>query len=137
MIAQLTLITALAFGGATIAPKSGAAMCALTPADRHGFGFLKAAKPTANVNDGGASVSCVYSGKSGASVATGEGPQLKPITIAGADDAQWSDRAVSGGAAYATIAVRRRNLVFVLSIPTTADAQLQLTKLSALVLQRF
>ena len=126
MIAQLTLVTALAFGGATIAPKSGAAMCALTPADWHGFGFLKASKPAANVNDGGASVYCVYSGKSGASggieldvfypagetqaeikdaykVATSEGPQLKPITIAGADDAQWSDRAVSVSYTHLTL----------------------------------
>jgi hypothetical protein len=144
-----------------IAPKSGAAMCALTPADLQSVGVTSAVKPTANVQDGGASVSCVYAGKSaatggieldvfdpaGSSVAEAkdtfktaatEGTSgLSVITVAGADEAQWSAAAKSGGPAFATIAVRRGMLVFVIGIPTSANAQAQLTKLAALVLERF
>src|SRR5262249_60174538 len=52
--------------GAAIPPKSGASMCALTPADFQSVGITTASKPTANVQDGGGSVYCVYAGKSSA-----------------------------------------------------------------------
>src|SRR5262249_57641265 len=52
--------------GAPIPPRSGASMCVLTPADFQGAGVPTAAKPTANVQDGGGSVYCVYAGKSAA-----------------------------------------------------------------------
>ena len=148
-----------------IPPKSGAAMCALTPADFQSVGVGNTSKPTANVQDGGASAYCVYAGKSsatggveldvfypagGASIADaketlrmamGEGSSaqtpLKPIAIAGADEAHWSPAAKSGGPAFATMAVRRGTLVFVVGIPTSATAQAQLTKLVAMVLERF
>ena len=147
--------------GTKIAPKSGAAMCALTPTDFQGVGITSTAKPSANVQDGGASVYCVYAGKSlatggieldvfnpsGSSVADAketfriamaEGVSgLKPIGIAGADEAQWSAATTSGGPAFASIAIRRGMLVFVLGVPTSANAQMQLTKLAALVLDRF
>ena len=147
--------------GAKIAPKSGAAMCALTLADFQGVGITNASKPSANVQDGGASVYCVYAGRSSATggieldvfnpagssvadaketfqTAIGEGTSgLKPINIAGTDDAQWSAATKSGGPAFATIAIRRGTLVFVLGVPTSANAQTQLTKLAALVLERF
>ena len=103
---------------------------------------------------------CVYAGKSGAtggieldvfqpgryeyrrretfktSISEGGGP-MKPISIAGADEAQWSPNAVSGGPPFASITVRRGTLVFSLSIPARANAQEQLTKLSLLILSRF
>jgi hypothetical protein len=146
---------------AKIPPKSGAAMCALTPADFQSAGIANASKPSANVQDSGASVYCVYAGKSSATggieldvfnpagtsvadaketftTAVSEGTSgLKPIAIAGADEAQWAAAARSGGPAFATIAVRRGTLVFVLGFPTSANAQTQLTKLAALVLDRF
>ena len=147
-----------------IPPKSGAAMCALTPADFQSVGVGGTAKPTANVQDGGASVYCVYAGKSSAMggveldvfhpagpsiadaketlrMAIGEGSSaqtpLQPIAIAGADEARWSPAVKSGGPVFASIAVRRGTLVFVLGIPASATAQTQLTKLVAMVLERF
>ncbi len=145
---------------AQIKPKSGAAMCVLTPADFQSVGITNASKPSANVQDGGASVYCVYAGKSSATggieldvfnpaggsvsdaketfqTAIAEGTSgLKPINIPGADDAQWSAATKSGGPAFATIAVRRGTLVVVLGLPTSANAQTQLTKLVALALER-
>jgi hypothetical protein len=153
-------IAALA-GGPPIPPKSGATMCALTPADFQGVGITSAAKPSANVQDGGASVYCVYAGKSSATggieldVFNPAGPSvadaketfrtgiaegssgMQPIKIGGADEAQWSAAARSGGPPFATLAVRRGTLVFILGIPTSANAETQLTRLAALVLQRF
>jgi hypothetical protein len=147
-------------GGSPIPPKSGAAMCALTPADFQNAGIRNASKPTANVQDGGASVYCVYAGKSAATggieldvffpagsstseskatykTAIDEGPALTPISIAGADEAHWSAAAVSGGPPFTTIAVRRSNLVFTLGIPTSSNSQSQIVKLVEIVLQRF
>jgi hypothetical protein len=155
MLAQLVVLLAL------IAPKSGAAMCALTAADFKAAGVAgAAAKPTANIQDAGAGVSCVYAGKSAATGgieldvfnpagsnrdevmvsyvnALGEaGAAGKPIKLAGADEARWAPDAVSGGPAYALIGVRRGTLIFVLGIPTSKNAQAQLTKLATLVLAR-
>jgi hypothetical protein len=48
---------------------------------------------------------------------------------------RWSPHAVSGGPPFATIAVRRGDLVFVLGIPANKDAQAQLTSLTGLVLK--
>jgi len=146
---------------ALIAPKSGAAMCALTAADFKAVGVAgAAAKPAANVQDAGASTYCVYAGKSAATGgieldvfnpagsnrdevmvtyvnAMGEaGAAGKPIKLAGADEARWAPAAVSGGPAYALIGVRRGTVVFVVGIPAGKDAQAQLTKLAALVLGR-
>ena len=159
--ALLSALPAVVLGAGPIPASAGAAMCALTPADFHGVGVSAAAKPTANVQDGGASVYCVYAGKSsatggieldvfnpaGASVADaketmrfaiGEGTAgLKPIALAGADEAQWSAATTSGGPAFAALAVRRGTLVFVLGIPANANAQAQLMQLAAMVLQRF
>ena len=146
--------------GAPIPPRSGPAMCVLTPADFQGAGISNASKPTANVQDGGGSVYCVYSGKSAATggieldvfypagstvaeaqatykTAIDEGPPLKPIAIPGADEAHWSPSATSGGPPFASLAVRRSNLVFTLGIPVSGNAQAQIVKLAGLVLQRF
>src|SRR5690348_11974950 len=124
MLANLLVLLAL------IAPKSGAAMCALTAADFKAVGVAGAAsRPAANVQDAGATTSCVYAGKSAASGgieldvfnpagsnrdgvmvayvnAMGEaGAAGKPIKLAGADEARWAPDAVSGGPAYALIGV--------------------------------
>jgi len=146
---------------APIAPKSGAALCALAPADFQAAGVAGANKPTTNVQEAGANVACVYSGKSAATggieldvmypaganakeakatfdTAVGEGSSpMKPIKIAGTDEALWSGDAKSGGPAFATIAVRKGTLVFVLGIPASKNAQTQLTKLAELVLKKF
>lgn len=156
---MLHLVVALF--GAAIAAKSGAAMCALAPADFQAVGVAGATKPQANVQDAGAGAYCVYAGKSSATggveldvfypaganpgevqatyvTAIGEsGDPMKPIKIDGADEARWAPAAVSGGPPFATIAVRRGPLVFVLGIPAGKNAQAQLTKLAGVVLKRF
>jgi hypothetical protein len=132
----------------------------LSPADFTTAGVANASKPSANVQDGGVSAYCLYAGKSAATggieldvfspagtspadiketyqTAIGElSSALTPIRIEGADEARWSAHAVSGGPPFATIAVRRGDLVFVLGIPASKDAQAQLTSLSGLVLKR-
>ena len=139
---------------------AGEALCVLSPNDFAEAGVANASKPAANVQDGGASAYCVYAGKSAATggieldvfslvgaapadiketykTAIGEsGTVLTPIRLEGADEARWSAHAISGGPPFATIAVRRGDLVFVLGIPAGKDAQAQLTSLSGLVLKR-
>jgi hypothetical protein len=155
------MMASLVLSAAAIAPKSGAQMCALTPADFQSGGIRNVSKPTTNVQDGGASVYCVYAGKSAATggveldvfnpaggtvaeakdtfqTAISEGSSgMKPVTLAGADDARWSGNVVSGGPPFATMAVRRGTLVFTLGIPAGSAAQKQLTDLAVLVLGRF
>ncbi len=147
---------------ALIAPQSGALMCdGLTVADFQGVGISNSSIPKANVQDTGASAYCTYAGKSSATggieldvfypaganptevnatmeTAIGElSSVLMPIKVPGADDARWSPNAVSGGPPFATIVVRRSNLIFVLGIPTGKNAQAQLLKLTETVLKRF
>ena len=147
---------------APIAPNSGAKMCALAPADFQAAGVQGAGPAKANVSDP-ANVYCVYAGKSSATggieldvsypagananeikntfqTVVGEasgGGGLKAIKIAGADEAQWSDNAKSGGPPFALIVVRKGALVFVLGFPTGKNAQAQLTRLAELVLKKF
>jgi hypothetical protein len=140
--------------------RAGEALCVLSPTDFGEAGVPNASKPSANVQDGGASAYCVYAGKSAATggieldvfspagaspaevkntyqTAIGESSSgMTPIRIEGADEARWSAHAVSGGPPFATIAVRRGDLVFVLGIPANKDAQAQLTSLIGLVLKR-
>ena len=161
MAMRLFVAGSIALVAAAIAPKSGATMCALAPADFQAAGVANAGKASANVQDGGASVYCVYAGKSaatggieldvfypaGSSVADAKetfktsvsegGSGLKPIAIAGADEALWSPSLKSGGPAFASATVRRGTLVFSLGIPASANAQSQLTKLVEIVLGRF
>ena len=157
----LLAFASIAHAEPPIKPKSGATLCgALTPADFKAAGVAGAGKPTANIQDGGASAYCVYAGKSSATggieldvfhpagadakeakatldTAVGEGSSpMTPIKIAGVDEALWSAKAVSGGPPFATIAVRRATLVFVIGIPTSKDAEGQLRKLVDLVLKR-
>ncbi len=158
------LLASLGFTGfvtaGTIAPKSGASLCAaLTPTDFQAAGVAGTSNPKPNVDDP-ASAYCTYSGKSSATggveldvfypaganpaevkatqvTAIGElSSTLKPIPVPGAEEAQWAPHAVSGGPAFATIVVRRGSLVFVLGIPSGKDSQAQLLKLSQIALSR-
>lgn len=132
-----------------IAPASGKAMCgALTAED-----FTKAGVPVrqlreANLDDA-KSAYCIYDGEGGkvemdiyfpAGDTPGEaenavraaesaiGGRFEAVRVGGADEAS-SDAASSSGA-DASIVVRRATTVFNISIPRTAGAQQQLTKLS-------
>ena len=142
------------------ASHAGSGLCVLRPNDFAEAGVAKASEPSVNVQDGGKSAFCVYAGKS---VATGgieldvflpagaspveiketyqtviaeSGAEMTPIRIEGADEARWSAHAVSGGPPFATIVVRRRELVFTIGIPPSKNAQAQLTSLSGLVLKQ-
>ena len=161
LVVGLLGVASVAFAEPTIKPKSGAALCgALAPTDFKAAGVANADKPTANISDGGASAYCVYAGKSAATggieldvfhpaggnakeakatfdTAVGEGSSpVKPFKLAGVDEAQWNAEAVSGGPKFATLAVRRGTLVFVLGIPAHKDSEAQLRKLALLVLAR-
>jgi hypothetical protein len=165
------LVVALLLAGASyrealadspIAPKSGASLCgALTAADFAAAGVRTNPKPTANVQDAGASVYCVYAGKSGVTggveldvfypaganvadakttldTAAGEvSSPLAPIAIPGVDEARWSANTKSGGPAFAVIVVRRSLLVFTVAIPSGQDARTKLLKLVDVALRRF
>jgi hypothetical protein len=125
----------LAAAPAGIPPKSGAQMCALTYC-------VYAGKSAAT---GGIELDVFYpAGVTPADIketfetAIGEASStLKPLKLPGADAAQWSPTAKSGGPAFATVAVRRASLVFTLGIPASKDAETQLSKLATLLLQRF
>src|SRR4030095_2722110 len=159
LVLSLSLVSTAHAG---IPPKSGSVLCqGLVPADFANVGILNASIPKINVSDGGASPYCVYAAKSGATggieldvfypagatpaevkateeTAIGEASSvLKPVSIAGTDDPQWSSNAVSGGPPFAILVVRRSNLVFVLGIPAGPKAQDQLLKLADIVLKRF
>src|SRR5262245_35556009 len=160
ILAVLILTLSSAFAAhAGIPPKSGSILCqGLVPADFANVGIANASLPKTNVSEGGASAYCVYSGQSSATggieldvfypaganaieskatleTAIGESSSIqKPIAVAGADEASWSPHAVSGGPPFATIAVRRANLVFVIGVPAGKDAQTQLLKLADIVL---
>jgi hypothetical protein len=160
VIVLSTFLARAARADAPVKPGSGAALCVLTVADFKAVGVTNAAKPTANVQDGGQSAYCVYAGKSsatggleldvfhpaGANVAEAKATEdtavgevtasLKPIKLANVDGARWTPNAKSGGPDFAMIVVRRGTLVFVLGVPAHADAESRLTKLASLVLER-
>ena len=162
-ICALTAASAIAFtSAATVTKGSGAQMCVLTQADFRAFGTIVWTKPTVNLDQGGASAYCVYRGKSGA---TG-GVELDVFYPAGqsADDIQNAFKAVLGsdpGAAYklenvpgadeslyslsvpqpgyfpfAANAVRRVDLVFSISLPSSPFSKVELLHLSQIVLKR-
>lgn len=159
ILSQVLLLSAA--HAASIAPKSGAALCnALTASDFQTAGVSGAAAAKANIEDEGASAYCVYAGKSSATggieldvfYPAGNNPAevkstmevagretsspLKPIAIPGADEARWLPNAVSGGPEFATLLVRRGSLVFSIGIPAAKDSQAQLLKLAETTLTR-
>gem|GEM_PF-3560406 len=140
----------------TIAPGSGAAMCnVLEPADFARVG-LSVGAATGNVDDDGASAYCAYPSPAGkievdvfygpattapqaiviARTAMGEvGGQFKPVTLAGADEAQiTSDGA--GASAFTSIVFRRGTAVLSLGIPTSPRARDQLLALARIAIGR-
>ncbi len=145
--------------GSAVRPGGGAAMCeALTAADLETHGLTsERTTPSTDVQDNGASAYCVYAGMSGAmggielDIFYPAGPdpkqteatanadlsgKLDPAGLAGTDDSQIGLGVRSGGPLFSTITVRRRDLVFALSIPAGPKAREQLLALSRLVLQR-
>jgi hypothetical protein len=140
---------------AAIAPGSGKELCnALTNADFTKVGIAVNKTPTANIDDP-ASAYCTYKGKSGAMggveldvfyptdaegterTAMGEGgSNYVDAHVSGVDDSRVDLTAVSGGPPFATLVVRKKNLVYVLSIPASPRAGDQLRALSKIVLQR-
>lgn len=144
----------VAWADAPIKPKTGAALCVLTPADFKAVGITNAEKAKANVSDEGASAYCVYAGKSGATggleldvfdpaeadtwnVAAGETTaKWKTIKLGNAKTAKWAPDATSGGPEFAVLMAQRGSIVFVLGIPAHKDAEQRLVKLGGLVLDR-
>jgi hypothetical protein len=56
--------------------------------------------------------------------------------VPGADDSRMDLKAVSGGPPFATLIVRKKSLVYVLSIPSSPHSESQLRALSKIVMQR-
>jgi hypothetical protein len=144
------------------APKgSGSRMCVLTPADFAAAGVSGTSHPSANVDDGGNSVYCVYRGKSGATggveldvfypagaatdveqtfktvLASDPGAHYDPESVPGSSESMYSLKTPqSGHPDFAANAVRRGDLVFSVSLPSSPNAKAQLLRLSSIVLER-
>lgn len=153
---------ATASSAVTAGKPAGQNLCVLTQADFRAFGTIVETKPSVNVDQGGAGAYCVYRGKSGA---TG-GVELDVFYPAGAtpDEVQNTFKAVLGsdpGAKYeneavpgadqsvvslsipqpgyfpfAANAVRRGDLVFSISLPSSPLSKTELSRLSEIVLSR-
>jgi hypothetical protein len=141
---------------------AGAKMCVLTQADFRAAGITVNQKPDVNVQDGGASAYCIYQGRSGATggveldvfypagatpddvaqtfktvVASDPGARYTPADVPGTDEAVVSLSVPQNGyKPFAANAVRRGDLVFSISLPSTPSAKSQLLRLSKIVLQR-
>ena len=147
---------------AAVPKSSGAKMCVLTPADFAAAGVAGTSAPSVNVDDGGNSAYCVYRGKSGATggveldvfypageaatdveqtfktvLGSDPGARYDPEPVPGSSESVYSLRVPqSGHPDFAANAVRRGDLVFSISLPSTANAEAQLLRLSRLVLER-
>lgn len=141
---------------------SGAKMCVLTPADFAAAGVAGTLQPTINVDDGGNSAYCVYRGKSGATggveldvfypagaaatdveqtfktvLGSDPGARYDPESVPGSSESVYSLQVPqSGHPDFAANAVRRGDLVFSVSLPSSPNAKSQLQRLSQLVLER-
>jgi hypothetical protein len=131
-------------------------MCnVLKPADFNRVG-LSVSEATSKVDDDGESVYCTYPSPAGKieldvfygptttapqaivifRTTIGEvGGQFKPVTLAGADQAQMASSG-SGATAFTSIAFRRGTAVLSLAIPTTPRARDQLLALAAVAIGR-
>jgi hypothetical protein len=143
-------------------PKSsGAKMCVLTQADFKPYGTLVWTTPKVNL-DGPASAYCVYREKSGATggveldvffpagdtpsdveqtfktvLASNPGANYLPEGVPGADESVYSLTVPQPGYfPFAANAVRRGDLVFSISLPSSPVSKLELGKLSQIVLER-
>lgn len=142
---------------------SGEKMCVLTPSDFAAAGVLQTSPPSAHVDDGGNSVYCVYRGKSGATggveldvfnpagatatdveqtfktvLASDPGAHYDSESVPGSSESMYSLKIPQAGHSdFAANAVRRGDLVFSISLPSSPNAKSALQQLSRLVLERF
>jgi hypothetical protein len=147
---------------ATVSKGSGEKMCVLTPADFRTFGTLVDSKPAVNIDDNGASVYCTYRGPSGArggveldvyypagaspdevqntwkaTLGSDPGADYQPLGLPGVDESVYSLKVPQPGYfPFAANAVRRGDLVFAISLPSSPLSKTELSQLSLLVLQR-
>jgi hypothetical protein len=142
---------------------SGAKMCVLTQADFKPFGTLVWSKPQIHVDAGSDNnVYCTYRGESGATggveldvfYPAGSSPDdikntLKTVLdsdpgakylsegVPGADESLYSLNVPSSGHfPFAANAVRRGDLVFAISLPSSPVSKIEMLKLSQIVLSR-
>lgn len=160
---RLCLFGALALlAAAPVAKGSGAQMCVLTQHDFQSLGIAVESKPAVNLDDNGASAYCVYRGKSGATggveldvfypsgsnaeeigntwkatLGSDPGAQYEPEHLRGVDESVYSlEVPQAGHPAFAANAVRRGDLIFTISLPSSPMSKAELLKLSQLVLSR-
>ena len=141
---------------------SGASLCVLTPADFRTFGTIVESQPRVNVEQDGENVYCVYRGKSGATggveldvfypagatpaevtqtfknvLGSDPGAKYVPEGVPGADESVYSTNVPQPGSfPFAANAVRRGDLVFSISLPSSPVSKTELSALSAIVLSR-
>ncbi len=151
-----------AASAAPVAKASGAQMCVLTQHDFQTFGTIVWSKPTVNLDDNGSSAYCVYRGKSGATggveldvfypagsnadeiantwkatLGSDPGTQYEPEHVAGADESVYSLNVPQRDHfPFAANAVRRGDLIFTISLPSSPLAKTELLRLSQIVLSR-
>lgn len=165
MLSAALVLAMLSPAGARAAiPKnSGPRMCVLTQADFKPFGTLVWSKPEIHIDTGGQNnVYCTYRGPSGAAggveldvfypagetpddvqnafkavLGSDPGAKYVPEHVAGADESLYSLQVPSPGHfPFAANAVRRGDLVFSISLPSSPFSKLELQRLSDIVLQR-
>jgi hypothetical protein len=146
--------TALSLLLAAIKPASGARLCdALTAADLQRIGIAVDKMHDTNIDDP-ASAHCNYRVKSGAAgvglnvffptdaiktegTALGESSgNYVDAHIKNVDDSRIQLNDVSAGLRFASLIVRKNDLVYIISIPSGPHAESQLRALSKVVLQR-
>lgn len=141
---------------------AGAKMCVLAPSDFAAAGISGTSQAAVNVDDGGNSAYCVYRGKSGATggveldvfypagasatdveqtfktvLASDPGVRYDPESVPGSSESMYSLQVPQKGHPdFAANAVRRGDLVFSISLPSSANAKSQLQQLSLMVLKR-
>jgi hypothetical protein len=145
-----------------VAKASGAKMCVLTQADFQSYGTTVVSKPSIHVDQDGENVYCVYRGLSGAKggieldvfypagdnpadveqtlktvLDSDPGARYTPEGVPAADESVYSLAVPQPGyPPFAANAVRRGDLVFTISLPSSPQAKEELLKLSELVLER-
>jgi hypothetical protein len=162
-VASIALATLHHTAAAVPVPKgSGAKMCVLTQADFRSYGTTVFSKPNIHVDQGGENVYCVYRGKSGAMggveldvfypagdnandveqtfktvLSSDPGAHYLAENVPGADESVYSlDVPQAGYFPFAANAVRRGNLVFSISLPSSPMSKFELLGLSKIVLSR-
>lgn len=147
---------------AAVPKGSGAKMCVLTPADFAAAGIPATSQPSVDTGDGGNAVYCTYRGKSGATggveldvfypagaaatdveqtfkTVLASDPQAHddPESVPGSSEAMQALKiSQAGHPDFAVNAVRRGDLVFSISLPSSTRAEAQLLELSQIVLRR-